>query len=123
MTYFHQNLKRLRKARRYSQVEMGKQFGVAQGSYSGWENGAEPDYKTLIAIAEFFGVGIDEMLTKDLTNEKRTVASIKHPMDLQALNSKVENLVKVVEALAGVAGVNIEEMRKRYHQDPASKPN
>lgn len=123
MTYFHQNLKRLRKARRYSQVEMGKQFGVAQGSYSGWENGAEPDYKTLIAITEFFGVGLDDMLTKDLTGEKRTVDSIRHPMDLQALNNKVENLVQVVEALAEVAGVNIEEMKKQYHQEPASKPN
>lgn len=123
MTHFHQNLKRLRKARRYSQVEMGKLFGVAQGSYSGWENGAEPDYETLIAITEFFGVGLDDMLTKDLANEKRSVVSIQHPMDLQALNNKVENLVQVVEALAGVAGVNIEEMKKHYQQDPASKPN
>jgi len=102
-------------------VEMGKQFGVAQGSYSGWENGAEPDYTTLIAISEFFGVSLDEILTKDLAGEKRTVASIKHPMDLQALNNKVENLVQVVEALAGVAGVNIEEMKQHYQPEPVPK--
>ena len=104
-------------------MEMGKQFGVAQGSYSGWENGAEPDYVTLIAISKFFGVNLDDLLTKDLAVEKRSVSAIKHPMDLQALNNKVENLVQVVEALAGVAGVDINEMKKHYQPEPITKPN
>ena len=97
--------------RNLSQIEMAKRFGVAQGSYSGWENGAEPDYGTLVKIAKFFRVSLDDLLTKDLTKVKRSTKSAQRKLDFDNLNQKVENLIKVVEALAGRAGVDIEELK------------
>ena len=97
--------------RDYSQIEMAKHFGVAQGSYSGWENGAEPDYDTLISISKFFDISLDNLLITDLNKRRRNAASLQKEMDFENLNDKVENLVKVVEALAVRAGVDIEELK------------
>lgn len=60
---FAENLKRLRQAKGIGQVELAKQIGVSKGIISLWENGLrEPNLSSLIVLAEFFGVGLDELV-------------------------------------------------------------
>ena len=55
----------LRKKRKLSQQEMADIIGITQQAYSHYENGRrEPDYKTLIEIADFFETTIDFLLEK-----------------------------------------------------------
>ncbi len=97
--------------RDYSQIEMAKHFGVAQGSYSGWENGAEPDYDTLIRIAKFFNISLNDLLITDLNKRRNNAVALQKEKNFENLHDKVENLVKVVEALAVRVGVDIEELK------------
>lgn len=49
--------------RHISQVFLGMELGIGQNTISRYETGAlEADYKTLIAIADYFDVSIDYLL-------------------------------------------------------------
>lgn len=56
-------LKELRKKKKISQVRLAIELDLNQNSISRYENcEREADYKTLIAIADFFQVSVDYLL-------------------------------------------------------------
>lgn len=60
---FKDNLKELRTERKLGQVELAKAIGVSKGVISLWENGLrEPNMYSLIILAKYFGVSIDELV-------------------------------------------------------------
>lgn len=60
---FKDNLKELRIEKGLGQVELAKAVGVSKGIISLWENGLrEPNMSSLIALATFLGVSIDELV-------------------------------------------------------------
>lgn len=60
---FKDILKELRMERNLGQVELAKEIGVSKGVISLWENGLrEPTMYSLILLAEFFNVSIDELV-------------------------------------------------------------
>ena len=76
-------IKELRIQKGYSQEKMAKLLGVAQASFSGWElDKWQPDYGTLIKLADYFGVTVDYLLGRDTIptapspTKKNTVISI-----------------------------------------------
>lgn len=66
MTYqnkFKDNLKILRQERKIGQVELAQIIGVSKGIISLWENGLrEPNLYSLIMLAKFFNISIDELV-------------------------------------------------------------
>ena len=53
----------MRKKKRLSQVTLALELNINQNSISRYENGErEADYKTLIALAEYFNVSVDYLL-------------------------------------------------------------
>lgn len=60
---FKDNLKELRLEHSLGQVELAKAIGVSKGVISLWENGLrEPNMYSLILLAKFFNVSIDELI-------------------------------------------------------------
>ncbi|MBR2372507.1 MAG: helix-turn-helix transcriptional regulator [Clostridia bacterium] len=60
---FKDNLKELRLEKQLGQVELARLIGVSKGVISLWENGLrEPNMQSLIALAKFFGISIDELV-------------------------------------------------------------
>ncbi|MBR6108473.1 MAG: helix-turn-helix transcriptional regulator [Clostridia bacterium] len=58
-------LKELRKKRHITQLKLAMDLGLNQNSVSRYETGEhEADYKTLIAIADYFNVSIDYLLER-----------------------------------------------------------
>ena len=58
-------LKELRIKRRMSQLALATALDTTQNSISRYETGErEADYKTLVAIADFFNVSIDYLLER-----------------------------------------------------------
>ena len=58
-------LKALREKRGISQLKLAMDLGLNQNSISRNESGArEADYKTLIALADYFDVSIDYLLER-----------------------------------------------------------
>jgi transcriptional regulator with XRE-family HTH domain len=60
---FGPRLRDLREGRGLTQGELAKAIGVRQTAVSGWELGErEPDLATLVKLAEFFGVTVNDFL-------------------------------------------------------------
>ena len=60
---FKENLKELRLEKGLGQVELAKEIGVSKGVISLWENGLrEPNMYSLIILAKFFKITIDELV-------------------------------------------------------------
>ena len=68
---FANNIKRLRKNADLTQDELAKAIGMSAQSVSKWECGyGYPDITQLPAIANFFGVSIDELLCNDKSSQE-----------------------------------------------------
>lgn len=65
--FLSKNIEHLRKRAGISQEELGKQIGVSKQTVCLYETGRrEPRISTLIIIARYFAVSVDDLLVKDL---------------------------------------------------------
>ena len=63
-------LKKLRLEKGISQIKLAMDLHLAQNSISRYENGThEADYKTLIAIADYFNVSVDYLLGRNVSEQ------------------------------------------------------
>ena len=70
------NIRLLRKAKGVTQEGLAEAVHVSFQAVSKWENGGAPDIDTLPALASFFGVSIDELMSFKLnafTNRERFI--------------------------------------------------
>mgnify|MGYP003295376224 CR=1 FL=1 len=59
-------LKNLRKERKMTQQNLAKVFHISQTSVSKYETGeAIPDLETVVKMADFFGVSLDEFINRE----------------------------------------------------------
>ncbi|MFP7234184.1 helix-turn-helix transcriptional regulator [Bacillus subtilis] len=84
---FNETLKKLRREKNLSQKELGNKLGLAESTIGMYEQGKrQPDYETLLKIADFFEVTLDFLLgnPKDASSvkEKEAAYIISDP-DLQ----------------------------------------
>ncbi len=62
-TMLNENIRKLRKVRHLSQVELAKGLHVSKQCVSNWENdNILPSVEMLVKIAKFFGVSTDALL-------------------------------------------------------------
>ncbi len=73
-------LRELRKKNGFTMKELGVEIGVAESTISQYETGKrQPDYETLLKLAEFFGVSTDTLLRGE---QKELVLSKKDERDI-----------------------------------------
>lgn len=61
-------IKEIRIACGIKQADVAQAFNVAQATVSGWESGSrEPDFDTLLKMADLFNCTIDELLGREKT--------------------------------------------------------
>ena len=91
-------LKEYRKRSKITQKEISRMLNLPQTTYSSYETGkAEPDLKTLVALANLFHISTDELLgqqkIKTLNKNFSESESAELLQNLSLLNR--ENIVKV----------------------------
>lgn len=71
MIVLSQQLKRLRLQSSMSQSDIARLVGVSQQAVGKWElNKSEPDSKTLLRLAEIYGVTVDQLLGAESSSSK-----------------------------------------------------
>lgn len=109
VTFFAQNLIFLRNTleNKVSQQRLADELGLKKSTLAAYESGrAEPRYEELVRLSRFFGVTVDELLSKDLTQAAR---QLRDQSSLRVLVTTVdsqdhENIEFVpVRALGGYA--------------------
>lgn len=59
---FADNLKRIRKEKKLTQVQLAKSLGCSQNEICRWETGTEPSIQNLVRIANALGCTVDELV-------------------------------------------------------------
>lgn len=97
---FKERLKELRKINRITQKELAEHLGFTHVAVTKWENGQrEPDFSTVVKLAQFFNVSTDYLLGKTdepstiIANEKISVP-VQYEDVLVALNNDGEELTQ-----------------------------
>lgn len=68
MSYFGKNIKKIRSVKTLSQQSFAELFDLKRGTLGAYEEGrSEPKIETIIKIANYFSIPIDDLLTKELT--------------------------------------------------------
>lgn len=75
---------------------MADLFGITLTSYRRWENGTECNFETLIKIGEYFNVSTDDLLKRDLSQEKEIG---KHIDSLTLPQTEMEQLKSIYQLL------------------------
>lgn len=66
MLKLSQNLKILRKRNNMTQQQVADKLKLGRVNYARYELGSvRPDYETIIAIADFYDVSVDDLLRKE----------------------------------------------------------
>ena len=78
---FSETLKKLRKEKGLTQVQLAKLLKISKSSISMYENGnREPDFETEELIADFFNVSIDTLRGKPSVNDIEKLQSEDIPI-------------------------------------------
>lgn len=68
MSFFGKNIKKIRGIKSLSQQAFADLFGLKRGTLGAYEEGrSEPKIETIIKIANYFSISIDDILTSELT--------------------------------------------------------
>lgn len=71
-------LKRLRKSRGMTQIQLADALNVSQATIASWENGSRmPSHEMLPIIADLFSVSIDELYGTSLPNTDAVDAEVR----------------------------------------------
>ncbi len=88
---FSDNLKYLRTQKGLSQEETGNELGLKRSTYRDYENGSnEPNLAVLQTIADYFNVGIDDLIRKDLSIVKGNLNTPILEQDFRVLAISVD---------------------------------
>jgi len=98
---FSERLKELRKEKDLKQSDLKDLLGTSIQSISAYENGREPDFKTLIKLSEYFDVSVDYLV--GASNNRRNISEEKareifSKIDIGA-DPAVNEIVSVVHEL------------------------
>lgn len=106
-------LRELRKEKGITQEQLAEELHVSSRTVSRWETGSNmPDISLLVDIAEFFGVGIPELIdggrkSENMNKEEKEVAEkmTEYAAAEKALLQKRTRIISIVGMVALLAGL------------------
>lgn len=120
-------LKEARKAAGLTQVEVAKQLGINQNTYSYWENGrSKIDNVSISKLATIFNVSIDYLLGRD---EKPKLKNVKSEEEFRTLLNYYKEYPELADKadriLAALPQMTDETIQKflTYLSDLEANPN
>ncbi|HCJ4262186.1 TPA: helix-turn-helix domain-containing protein [Listeria innocua] len=92
---FSTRLSELRKKKGFSQYKLADELGFSRGQVANYEQGTrEPDYQTLLKIADFFNVSTDYLLGRDENNLGDTIAA---HIDSNATEEDIKEILAYID--------------------------
>ncbi|WP_200977455.1 helix-turn-helix domain-containing protein [Echinicola sp. 20G] len=87
MSNFGKNIRKIRNVKKLSQQAFAELFELKRGTLGAYEEGrSEPKLETIIKIANYFSISIDDLLTTELTVNK--LLKFKGDLTLHGINQK-----------------------------------
>lgn len=107
---FAENLRRLRKDKNLTQIQLAEYFGYSHVAVVKWENGTrEPDFATLIKLADYFEVTTDFLLGREKGKQPahyaQAVPNIEEIPQIEpnsVIDVKKNSKINIINAIIGV---------------------
>lgn len=113
MSFFGKNIRKIRSVKTLSQQSFAELFDLKRGTLGAYEEGrSEPKIETIIKIANYFSIPIDDLLTKELTVN----TLLKFKANLTTDHEKITK--EVFAAIPCITHKNIDDYVK-YHNKEA----
>lgn len=98
MSIFSQNIKLLRKRKRFTQDEVAQSLSMKRSTLSGYENEvAHPNMQVLVAFSDYFNVSIDTLIKVDLSKlAESQINQLERGYDVFIRGSKLRVLTTTV---------------------------
>ena len=103
--FIGENIKILRKRKGKSQEEVAAALGLNRSTYSGYENNiAQPNLENMLQISKYYGLSIEELITKDFSTFKE--------VDWRIITERAEQRMKGTELriLASIVSLTNDEL-------------
>ena len=95
--YLNENIKRLRKERDITQETLADFLGISFQSVSKWErNESLPDITLVPAIANYFGVTIDELMGNDKIKAEEQILKYINEAEKAGMSSETEDMFMII---------------------------
>lgn len=96
-TVIAKNFKKLRLFKSLNQTEFAELFDITRSSVGSYEEGrAEPKLETLLNVADYFKLKIDDIVRKELTVNQ--IAGFKYPLEESIKNEQIFSQIKSMAA-------------------------
>ncbi len=113
-----QNLRTIRVQRKKTQSDIAKLTGFNQTYVSKWENGErEPDIATLIKLANYFNVSLDELVGNQTASKESTIEADLSP----AKKEVIEKLLACNDRMCDRVSAYIDVLNDRELAEDVSK--
>ena len=113
-----QNLRTIRVQRKKTQSDIAKLTGFNQTYVSKWENGErEPDIATLIKLANYFNVSLDELVGNQTASKESTIEADLSPAKKEA----IEKLLACNDRMCDRVSAYIDVLNDRELAEDVSK--
>lgn len=90
--------KKARKEANLTQAELSAKIHVSQGSISQWETGATcPDVKTLIQLADLYGISLDSLVGRERPDDAAKSLSISIRIETQTESQLISDFRELTE--------------------------
>jgi DNA-binding XRE family transcriptional regulator len=101
-TVIAKNFRKLRSFKGLNQTEFAEIFGITRSTVGSYEEGrAEPKLDTLIKVADYFKLTVDDIIRKELTVNK--IAGFEYPEttkgEYKELMNKMKEMNKRMESM------------------------
>lgn len=99
-------LKELRKAKKITQQEFAKEFGLPLRTYNAYENGEyEPSIETLIKLADFYDVSLDFLCERRWQNQLGYIPDNKRELVKLILQLNELNTMRAISYISGMLAI------------------
>lgn len=100
MSDFAKNLKKYRKKKKYSQMELAKELNYGYTAIANYESGRnEPSFDDLMKLAKLLEVTIDELVGMELTTKENQYLSSFKKLD-EENKMRILDLMNVLQSKA-----------------------
>jgi transcriptional regulator with XRE-family HTH domain len=92
LSHLPHQLKKLRKDKNLTQEQLASALGVGRTTITSWEKGTSlPDVITLIALAKYFGITLDELVTG---NRPKALSPAGNPGNRALIDALLRQVVR-----------------------------
>lgn len=121
MLYFNHNLKFLVNKSRLTVATITNDLGIKYETFRRYLSDANPKYDTLIQIANYFEISIDDLLTKDIAKEGYNNKAVVLANNMPTNNQQLDELI--AEKVEAILSSRMEAIKKIIEIDNEIKNN